>query len=250
MRSPLNPPIAGVRLSMLGHLYWMRLRSHAVQELLAGSGIAVGVALVLGVLVANASLTGSAGELVHQVIGSARLQLASRSQDGFDERLAAEAGRLPGVTVASPVLRENVAVVGPHGRQSLQLLGVSPSVVSLGGFGARQLGLAGFRFAGGLILPASLASAIGVEPGDRVTVLALGEAHTITVGAVLKSSVFGVLAASPVAVALLPSAQQLTGLRGVVTQVLVEPQPGKEQLVAGWAAQARRRTPERAGGRR
>jgi putative ABC transport system permease protein len=232
VRSPLNPPIAGVRLSMLGHLYWVRLRSHAVQELLAGSGIAVGVALVLGVLIANASLTGSAGELVHQVIGSARLQLAARSQDGFDERLAATASRLPGVTVASPALRENVAVVGPHGRQSLQLLGVSPSVVSLGGFGARQLGLAGFRFTGGLILPASIASAIGVEPGDRVTVLALGREHTITVGAVLKSSVFGVLAASPVAVTLLGSAQQLTGLRGVVTQVLVEPRPGEEQLVA------------------
>jgi putative ABC transport system permease protein len=232
VRSPLNPPIAGVRLSMLGHLYWMRLRSHAVQEVLAGSGIAVGVALVLGVLVANASLTGSAGELVHQVIGSARLQLAARSQDGFDERLAATAGRLPGVAVASPVLRENVAVVGPHGRQSLQLLGVSPSVVSLGGFGARQLGLAGFRFTGGLILPASIASAIGVEPGDRVTVLALGAEHTITVGAVLKSSVFGVLASSPVAVTLLGSAQQLTGLHGVVTQALVEPRPGEERLVA------------------
>jgi hypothetical protein len=42
---------------MLAHLYRVRLRSHATQELLAASGIAVGVALVLGVLVANASLT-------------------------------------------------------------------------------------------------------------------------------------------------------------------------------------------------
>ena len=38
---------------MLAHLYGVRLRSHAIQELLAGSGIAVGVALVLGVLVAK-----------------------------------------------------------------------------------------------------------------------------------------------------------------------------------------------------
>ena len=75
----LNPTIAGVRLSMLFHLYRVRLRSHAIQELLSGSGIAVGVALVLGVLVANTSLTSSAGELVHQFAGSARLQLSASS---------------------------------------------------------------------------------------------------------------------------------------------------------------------------
>jgi putative ABC transport system permease protein len=229
----VNPPIAGVRLSMLAHLYWVRFRSHAVQELLAGSGIAVGVALVLGVLVANASLTGSAGELVHQVIGSARLQLAARSQDGFDERLAGSSSHLAGVQVAAPVLRENVAVVGSRGRQPVQLLGVTPAAVSLGGFGARKLGLAGFSFGGGLILPASVASAIGAEPGDQVTVLALGSARTIRVGAVLKSSPFGALASSPVAVTLLKSAQQLTGLQGLVTQVLVEPLPGDDRLVAG-----------------
>jgi putative ABC transport system permease protein len=228
----LNPAVAGVRLSMLAHLYWVRLRSHAVQELLAGSGIAVGVALVLGVLVANASLTGSAGELVHQVVGSARLQLAARSQDGFDQHLASASGHLAGVQAAAPVLRENVAVVGPHGRQSVQLLGVTPSVVSLGGFGARKLGLAGFSFTGGLILPASVASAIGAELDDRVTVLAFGSAHTIRVGAVLKSSPFGALASSPVAVTLLASAQLLTGLQGLVTQVLIEPAHGEERLVA------------------
>jgi putative ABC transport system permease protein len=218
---------------MLAHLYRVRLRSHAVQELLAGSGIAVGVALVLGVLIANASLTGSAGELVHEVVGSARLQLAARSQDGFDERLLGASRRLAGVAVAAPVLRENVAIVGPHGRQSVQLLGVTPSVVSLGGFGTRKLGLTGFRFAGGLILPASVAGAIGAETGDRVTVLALGSAHTITVGAVLGSSVFGVLASSPVAVTPLASAQRLTGLQGLITQILIEPARGEEQRVAG-----------------
>ncbi len=233
MKSPLNPPVAGVRLSMLAHLYRVRLRSHAVQELLAGSGIAVGVALVLGVLVANASLTGSAGELVHEVVGSARLQLAARSQDGFDERLLGATRRLAGVAVAAPVLRENVAIVGPHGRQSVQLLGVTPAVVSLGGFGTRKLGLTGFRFAGGLILPASVAGAIGAEAGDHVTVLALGSAHTIAVGAVLSSSVFGVLASSPVAVGPLASAQRLTGLQGLITQILIEPRRGEEHRVAG-----------------
>jgi putative ABC transport system permease protein len=233
VKSPLNPRVAGVRLSMLAHLYRVRLRSHAVQEVLAGSGIAVGVALVLGVLVANASLTGSAGKLIHLVTGSARLQMEARSSSGFEEQLLGESSHLQGVSVAAPILREDVAVVGPQGRQSVQLLGVTATVAGLGGFDTQDFGLAGFRFSGGLILPASVASAIGVEPGQRVTILAFGSARTIVVGAVLRSFPFGVLASSPIAVSLLPEAQRLTGLRDRLTQILIEPQPGADRRVAG-----------------
>jgi putative ABC transport system permease protein len=234
VKRPLNPSIAGVRVSMLAHLYRVRLRSHAVQELLAGSGIAVGVALVLGVLLANASLTGAAAGLVHEFVGTARLQLAARSQAGFDEQLATTVHGLAGVHVEAPVLRENIAVVGPSGRRdSVQLLGVSAAVTRLGGLGTRQLGLGGFRFAGGLILPENVAEDVGVEPGGRVTVLAFGSAHTIAVAAVLKSSLFGVLSSSPVAVTLLTRAQRLTGLEGRITQVLVQPGRGEDRRVAG-----------------
>lgn len=218
---------------MLVHLYRVRLRSHAVQELLAGSGIAVGVALVLGVLVANASLTGAAQEIIQQLVGSARLELAARSQSGFPEQLGDATRRLPGVLEAAPVLRENVGLVGPRGRYAVQLLGVTPSVVDLGSFDTRDLGLtAGFSFTGGLLLPESVASAIGIKPGDQVTVLALGRASHYVVGAVLKSSSFGTLASSPLAVTLLASAQKLTAMRGSITQVLVEPRHGQTQLVA------------------
>jgi putative ABC transport system permease protein len=233
VRRPLNPAVAGVRVSMLVHLYRVRLRSHAVQELLAGSGIAVGVALVLGVLVANASLTGSAESLIHELAGSAQLQLAARSQAGFEERLLSDSRRLAGVAVAAPLLRENIAIVGPHGRDAVQLLGVTTAVEHLGGFGTQSVGLDGFRFGAGLILPASVAEATGAEPGSHVTVLAFGAAHTISVTAVLKSSPFGVIASSPVAVAALASAQTLTGLPGRLTQVLIKPRRGAGASVAG-----------------
>ncbi|HEV3045743.1 MAG TPA: FtsX-like permease family protein [Solirubrobacteraceae bacterium] len=232
MKSPLNPSIAGVRISMLAHLYAVRLRSHAIQELLAGSGIAVGVALVLGVLVANAGLTGSAEQLVHEVTGRARLQLAARSQGGFEERLDEQALRLPGVEVAAPALREDVAISGPGGRQPVQLLGVTAAVLNLGGLNARQFGLSSFSFGRGLVLPASVASTIGVEPGGRVTVLAFGSAHEVTVSAILKSAPFGAIASSPVAITRLAEAQRLTDLPGRLTQVLIKPQVGSEGQVA------------------
>jgi putative ABC transport system permease protein len=106
-------------------------------------------------------------------------------------------------------------------------------VTRLGGFGTRKLGLNDFRFAGGLILPESVADAIGAEPGQQVTVLAFGAAHTIELSTVLKGSLFGELASSPIAVTLLGRAQRLTGLGERVTQVLVEPRPGADRLVRG-----------------
>ena len=94
-----------------------------------------------------------------------------------------------------------------------------------------------------------MASAIGAEPGSQVTVLAAGGAHRVKVGAVLSGSLFGALTSSPVAIALLAVAQRLTGLPRRVTQVLVEPRPGADRLVAselrgsragGWMSRPRR----------
>jgi putative ABC transport system permease protein len=227
-----NPRVAGVRLSMLVHLYRMRLRAHAIQELLAGSGIAVGVALVLGVLVANTSLTSSAGELIHQVVGSARLQLSGRSADGFDQSLLPTARALPGVAAAAGVLRQNVTVVGARGRVAVQLLGVNPALTTLGGIGTRDFGPGGFRFAGGLVLPAKVAAAAGAVQGQRITILARGQARRIQVGAILGSATFGALASSPVAVTLLAPAQRLTAMRGRINQLLVRPRAGADRQVA------------------
>jgi putative ABC transport system permease protein len=227
----LNPKILGIRSSMLLYTCGRRLRLHTGQELLAGSGIAVGVALVFGVLVANASLTSSAGELIHQVVGSARLELAARSSAGFDQRLATTVGKLPGVQASAAVLRENIAVVGPHGRQSVQLLGLTGGVVTLGSLGTRDFGENGLRFAGGLLLPSTVANAIGAEPSRTVTVLAAGAAHTIRTSGLLDSSLFGALASSPVAISLLPTAQRLTGHPRRVTLILVRPRRGADRLV-------------------
>lgn len=232
MRGRPGARIAGVRLSMLVHLYRVRLRAHAVQELLAACGIAIGVSLVLGVLVANTSLTSSAGALIDQVIGNARLQLTARSSDGMPQQIATAAERLPGVRSAAPVLRENIAVVGPRGSDAIQLLGVTPAVVNLGGLGTNRQQLGSLPFSGGLLLPASVAATIGVQAGDRVTVLARGAAHRIRVGLVLEGAAVGALASSPIAVALLPSAQRLTGRTGRVTEVLFEPLGGANALLA------------------
>ncbi|HYM55154.1 MAG TPA: FtsX-like permease family protein, partial [Solirubrobacteraceae bacterium] len=232
-RGLLKPSILGVRLSALVDLYRWRLSDHKAQELLAGTGIAIGVALFFGVLVANASLIGSASQIVHAVTGSARFQLAARSPEGFDERLASQVGGLPGVKVAAPLLRQNAEIVGPKGRESIQLIGVTASQIVLEGAATRNLGTGALLIAGGLGLPSGVGNNIGAQAGRPVTLLTGGSAHRVQVRAVLGSQAVGPVANSPVVVALLNVAQRSTGKPRRVTQVLVEPKPGAARLVEG-----------------
>lgn len=220
-----------MRPSMLVFLYRRRLRAHPVQELLAGAGIAVGVALVFGVLLANAGLTSSTERLVRALAGSARLTLVSRSPAGFSDSLTNRVRALPGVQVATSALRENVTVEGPRGHQAVQLIGVSPSLATLGGVSQQELGNGALLLSGGLGLPGGVARTIGAQRGARVTVVGAGVRHSIGVGAVLTSESVKALAGSPVAVALLRVVQRLLGHPGRVTETLVVPAHGAEVQV-------------------
>ncbi len=223
--------ILGLRPSALVDLYRWRLSNRTAQELLAGMGIAIGVALLFGVLVANTSVVSSTSQLLRAVTGAARLQLVARSPDGFDESLATRVGTLPGVLVAAPLLRANAWVVGPQGRESIQLVGVTGSEIALHGTATRNLGAGALLLSGGLGLPSGVAGKIGARPGQPVTLLTNGTATSVQVRAVLGSQTVGPIADSPIVVALLKLAQRISGKPGRVTQVLVEPRPGAERLV-------------------
>jgi putative ABC transport system permease protein len=225
-RSPI-----GLRPSMLVFLYRRRLRAHPVQELLAGTGIAVGVALVFGVLLANAGLTNSASQLIRSLSGSAQLTLAARSASGFPQRLEHEVAALPGVQVATPVLRENMTIAGPRGRQSIQLIGVAPSLAALGGIAQQQLGNGALLLSGGLGVPGGIARSIGVARGSRVRLIGNGYLHSATVAAVVDSESLKAIAGCPVAVAVLGVAQRLAERPGRITQVLVKTSPGAQAKV-------------------
>ncbi|MGH2878745.1 MAG: FtsX-like permease family protein [Solirubrobacteraceae bacterium] len=223
--------IFGIRVSMLAHLYRRRLRLHTAQELLAGAGIAVGVGLVFGVLLANASLLGAAEDTVHGVIGSARLELAARSNAGFDQGLADRVRRLPGVQSAAAVLQESATVVGPRARVHVQMVGVTPTLVTLGGSIPQRIGAGPSLVGEGVALPSIIAGAVGARPEQTVEVLAGGFAHRARVSAVAGAGTLGAAGESPILVALIGEAQRLTGREGRVTQVFVRPSPGKDGLV-------------------
>jgi len=226
-----RPTLLGLRPSALLELYRWRLKDHLIQELLAGLGIALGVALLFGVLVANTSITGSATRLVHAVTGSSQFEVAARSSAGFDERVVDQIAALPGVRVASPILREDASIEGVRGHRLVQLLGVSPSLVFLHASVGRNLGAGSALLTAGIAVPAGIAHEVGAEAGGTVRVFANGDAHSAPVRAVLTYPLVGPVAESPFAVALLPVAQMLSERPGRVTQVLVEARPGATEPV-------------------
>ncbi len=227
----LNPLVFGVRLSVLCGLYIRRLRDHAVTELLAGAGIAVGVALVFGVLVANGSIVSSVNADIHALGGSADLQVVARSPSTFSHRIAERIAALPGVRASAPLLRQSAVIEGPSRRERVQFIGAGAGLTTLGGTVTKGLGAEGLLLVHGVGVPESLATAIGAEAGQATTLVVDGVAHTVDVRAVLSSDAIGPLASATIVVTLLPYAQRISGASGQISEVLVEPAPGAYRQV-------------------
>src|SRR5581483_3621622 len=147
-------------------------------------GIAAGVALLFASQVASSSLSSSVAQLSHGIVGNATLQLVARDSGGFEEGLLAKVHRIPGVHAAAPLLEVNANAVGPKGRESVELVGADSSLAGLGGALVRNTKLNPVQGFGAVVLPAPLASKIGVtkfgneatfEVGGRVEQAALYE---------------------------------------------------------------------------
>lgn len=230
-RLSFNPTILGMGVQGLYAIYRERWRYSRGPELMAGAGIAIGVSLVFGVLVANSSILGSTREAINAVNGSASLQLVARSPRGFDQGFTQRVAELPGVQTAAPILRESAVIEGPRGRMLGQLVGVSPRIIGLQSSATKDLGAGAQLLQGGVGLPSGVADTIGAHTEGQARLLVNGAAHIVQVRATLDAGAIGPLAASRVIVALLSTAQNLAGEQRRVTQLLVKTYPGKERQV-------------------
>lgn len=229
-----------MRLEALLHFYRQRLRTHRTQELLAGAGIAVGVALVFAVVVANTSISTSARQIVHGIAGNAKLQLDARDENGFSADMLEVVRSQPSVEHAVGVLEQRAMLSGTDGRASVVLFGVDASLAQLGGHLTRDfISGHGLILGDGLLVPQQVANGVGVASSTTqrdgslertVTMRLRGRAYRAPVAAVLGEEVIGQLAESMVVVAPLSYVQRLAGLPNRITRVLVQPRP--EQLQA------------------
>jgi putative ABC transport system permease protein len=229
-----------MRFSGLLYLYGRRLRTRPVQELLAGIGIAIGVALVFAVQVANSSIPASSSAIVRGIAGTASLQLRARDMDGFDERVLRRVQELPGVEQAAPILDENASLVGADGRRvAVDLASAAPSLLALNGSITRNISIHGGPSAPGIIVPSATARALGLSSPiellggqlPRVLLEVRGRATRVPVVASLGEETVGALSGAMAAIGPLSFVQRLAGLSGRVTRILVTTRPGQRALV-------------------
>lgn len=219
-------------LSTLVYLYRRRLRVHAIQELFAGAGVAVAVALVFSVTVANSSILGTASQVVHKLAGTATLQLRARTDAGFDESALTRVQRLAGVRQAAPLLEQTATLTAPTGKHVIaDLAGADLGLTLLDGL-VRTLPIAALS-PGSLALSRTAAESLGVAHArhGELQVRVRGHVATLRISTVLGSEATGALSQALVAVMPLGSLQRLAGLRGRVTRVFIESAPGRERVV-------------------
>ena len=213
-------------------LYRVRLRARWAQECLAIIGIAAGVALLFASQVSSTSLQGSVDQLTHGIVGNARLQLLARDPHGFAQTTLAQVRAVPGVRAAAPLLEAGADAHGPRGGASVELIGADESLAALHGSLVGNRSLAPFGGIGAVVLPAPLANTLGVVKfGQEVTLQVAGQTVQAPLYQVLDRRQIGALTASPVVLAPLTYAQEVTGLRGRVTRILVQPAPGAQASV-------------------
>jgi putative ABC transport system permease protein len=218
-----------VKPGNLLHLYRVRVRARLVQECFAVVGIAAGVALLFASQVASESLSSSVAQLSHGIVGKATLQLLARDPQGMPEGLLARVRRIDGVRVAAPLLEASAQASGPRGSESVELVGADSSLRQLGGALVRRTELEPFAGIGAVLLPAPLARHLGVTKfGREVTLRLYGRTEHAPLYEQLHEKQIGALAASPIVVAPLFFAQEMTGFKARVSRILVEPAPGME----------------------
>jgi putative ABC transport system permease protein len=232
----------------LAYLYRRRLQMHAGQELLAGLGVAVAVSLAFAVTVANSSIAGSTGAVLHTIVGRASLQLRARGPEGFDEGTLAAVEALPAVKQAAPILEQTGTIVAPGGRRvTLDIVGTELTLATIDGlahtlpFGTLTTNAVALTQASARELRIGSRQLRAATP-PQVAVLVRGRAHTLPVKAVLGHEAAGALAQAQVAVMPLATLQALAGLPRRISRILVETRPGAQ-------AQVRRQLLRLAGGR-
>ncbi|MBS1870152.1 MAG: ABC transporter permease [Actinobacteria bacterium] len=224
-----------MRLSSLLHLYRVRLRARAMQELLAVAGIAVGVGLMFAALVANTSLLGAQRELDVGTQGKARLLVVARGPEGLDERLVPAVRRIDGVAAVSTMLIVPATVAGPTGERSVFLVSGDMRLARNAGVMVRRFTrqVGGTRVVGAhaLAMTAPLADALHLDLGSVVRLQAAGHSVDIPLGAELRRSDYGKLVDSPFVLAPPPLAQRVSDMRGRMSRIVVSVRPGRETAV-------------------
>lgn len=220
-------------------LAWRNMVARRGRTLLTGLGIALGVAVVMGVTISNATLLASFDAAFDEAGGKADLTVIDRARggSGFDAAYLNRVADLDGFVAAAPAvqafslladdLNEWQAVMGVAGTlaagNQLLLMGVDPAaetaVRDLRLLNGRLLEPGEQRYVA--VLVADYAAEHGYTLGDKLPILLPGsQAVTrLTIVGLIEQSGAGLINGGAVAFLPLPVAQELLGRSGRLDRI-------------------------------
>ena len=207
------------------HIGWRYLVLHRWQSLLMILGVAVGVAVMVSIDLANASAARAFELSTEAVTGKATHQIAAGS-NGLDEDIYVQLTRAGLLDTAAPIV--TAIVTSPHlGGQPIQLLGIDPFVEAsfrdyLGEGGSSNNGefLLLLTQPGAIMISRETANRYGLIPGDELILEIDGfEKQAHIVGLVQSEDRLTNRALNGIILADIATAQELTGTVGRLSRI-------------------------------
>lgn len=212
-----------IRFVSLRHLLRERRRT-----VLSVTGVALGVAVLVAIRLANHTAFDAFRSSVNAVAGRADLQVLSSDGLGFSDRLIRQVRSARGVRSFAPVV-ENVPVTASDGRPFL-LLGVDifaeRSFRSYTDLSGRSIDLAGLLTGEGIVVSSTVALAEGVAQGDSIPVVVQGRAMRLLVVGVVSPEGPAAAMGGRFGVMDLGHAQRRLGREGMIDRIDVAVEAG------------------------
>ncbi len=196
------------------------VRRHPVLAALNIFSVALGIAVFLAIQIANGAANRSFAATVDLATGKSHLEV----RGPLDENLWPALAHTPGVTAATGLV-EGIVTLPDHPGEYLRVTGIDifsyepfqtffPDAHPLDTKWEEWLGKPGR-----IVLPADLAAALKVHPGEELRALVNGEIKTLTVLAVANSGESPAAAGQRFALIDIGWAQELLGLQGKLSSV-------------------------------
>lgn len=201
---------------------WRRIKRRPFQYILFILGVAIGVAMMVSIDLANGSATRAFALSTDAVTGKATHRLVSGGET-LDEQVYVNLRRQAGFTTAAPVVEGYVAAV-ELGNAPVRLVGVDPFAEPpfrnyLAGGTAAQGELTAFLTQpNSVIIAAGAAEANGITLGQRITLNLAGSPHPVTVVGLLASEEESD-ALNDLVLADVATVQEILGLNGRLSHI-------------------------------
>ncbi len=225
VQSAPNLSNASVSNRPLWRLAWQRIQQRPLQYLLCVLGIALGVAMMVSIDLANGSAQRAFGLSTDAVTGRTTHRIVAIAPTGVDESIYSELRRKFNSVPASPVVEGFVLAEAldnqPYRLVGLDLFAESPFRSYFGEAESRGTGFVQFLTdPDTVVLSADVAQQAGLELGDQIQLDIAGQRHPVRlVGTIATTDRTNRRALSSLIFADIATAQELLGQQGKLSQV-------------------------------